>query len=293
MINISRLVTLLVLGLAVGACDRRPVYHPAEWVKVEAGSFLMGSPGTEYCREPGRFKETQHKVTLTHAFEIPVTEVTQGQYEDVMGYNPSGYYNCGIDCPVDKVSWYDAAEFCNAISRGAGLPECFSCSRASGKLVCKVSAAYRGKSYYNCKGYRLPTEAEWEYACRAGNTAALYNGGELASCNYADANANKIAWYASNSGKTLHLSGAKAANAWGIKDMSGSVWEWVYDFYQADLGSAAVTDPTGPATGDIGRMTRGGSVEVSAKFIRSASRWNYTQPWDRFKLHGFRCVRSR
>ena len=282
--------TLFITSLT--ACDRAPVYMQAEWVRVEKGSFKMGSPTTEYCREVGKFKETQHQVTLTHTFEMPVTEVTQGQFEDVMGFNPTKIVDCGVDCPADRVSWYDAAEYCNALSRARGLPECYYCTRTNNKLSCTTHKAYNGKGFYSCPGYRLPTEAEWEYACRAGSTAALNNGTELHSCNYADANAGQIAWYASNSGKTIHLSGSKAANAWGLKDMSGSVWEWVHDYYQADLGSTPVTDPVGPAAGTVGHMLRGGSVDVAAKFIRSAARYNYGLPDEHFRVHGFRCVRS-
>ena len=286
------LTCITLLFTSVTACDRAPVYVPAEWVRVEKGTFMMGTPATEYCREVGGFKETQHQVTLTHAFEMPVTETTQGQFEDVMGYNPTMIYDCGVDCPADRVSWYDAAEYCNALSRRKGLAECYYCTRPNEKLNCTPHKAFAGKSFYDCPGYRLPTEAEWEYACRAGSTSALFNGTELNSCNYADANAHKIAWYVANSGKTLHLAGSKAANAWGLKDMSGSVWEWVHDYYQQDLGVKHVTDPVGPATGAIGRMTRGGSVEVAAKFIRSGSRYNYGKADEKFKVHGFRCVRS-
>ncbi len=209
-----------------------------------------------------------------------------------MGYNPTKTYACGTECPVDRVSWYDAAEFCNALSRGKGVGECYFCTRASGKLSCKEHTAYQGQSIYNCPGYRLPTEAEWEYACRADTTTALNNGTELNNCNITDANANQVAWYAGNSGKTLQAAGGKAANDWGIKDMHGSVYEWVHDNFQFDLGPSAVTDPIGAASGNYGRVLRGGSVKVAPKFIRSGARYLYTQPNERFDMHGFRCVRT-
>ena len=102
----------------------------------------------------------------------------------------------------------------------------------------------------------------------------------------------QVAWYAGNSGKTLQAAGGKAANDWGIKDMHGSVYEWVHDNFQFDLGPSAVTDPIGAASGNYGRVLRGGSVKVAPKFIRSGARYLYTQPNERFDMHGFRCVRT-
>ena len=275
------------------ACDRAPVYVPAKWISVPAGTFTMGAAASENCREPYSIKETQHKVTFTRSFEISSTETTQGQFEDLMAYNPScaATKKCGSDCPVDQTSWGEAAAYCNALSRTKGLAECYTCTGKEATTACESAAAYRGYAIYACPGYRLPTEAEWEYACRAGTTTALYSG-NVTLCKGYDPNASKIAWFGANSGMTAHESGGeKVANKWEIHDMSGSVWEWTNDWYQADLGSTAVTDPAGPSAG-LGRVLRGGSVEVAAELVRSASRHKYGPPKERLKFQGFRCVRT-
>ena len=278
-------VVLLLLVMWVG-CDGRAVYTPAEWITIKAGTFTMGSPSTEKCREAGNFKETPHKVTLTHSFTISDSETTQGQYENEMGTNPAHFVECGSDCPVDAVTWHQAVAYCNALSRADTLAVCYQCSPD-----CTEATTFEGAQIYNCPGYRLPTEAEWEYATRAGTTSAYYSGSVI-NCTDYDANANTIGWYFANSGMTLHETRQKAPNKWGLYDMPGSVWEWVHDWFEADLGSAAVTDPAGPVQPTIGRVLRGGSAQVKPQFMRSASRWNYQPPDSQLKLHGFRCVRT-
>ena len=264
---------------------------PGKWVKVPAGTFTMGAAAGEACGD--QTKERGHQVTLSRGFEIMTTEVTQAQFQQVMGYNRSYFKSCD-SCPVDSVSAHEASIYCNELSKKKGLTPCYSCTGKSSSADCYLAPAF--KTPYACPGYRLPTEAEWEFAYRAGTQTAFYSGGMDSSkcsvCTSKDANAHKIGWYVSNSGKTLHLAGSKEANAWGLKDMSGSVWEWVHDYYEQDLGIKPVTDPVGPTTGAIGRMLRGGSVDVAAKFIRSGSRYNYGQPDERFRVHGFRCVRT-
>lgn len=275
-----------VMAFLLAGCDGRAVFTPAEWIKVNAGTFTMGSPTTEKCRESGNFRETQHKVTLTHSFEISDTETTQGQFEDEMGVNPAHFNECGSDCPVEAVTWNQAVAYCNALSKAAKLTECYDCSGD-----CTSASTFEGQQIYNCPGYRLPTEAEWEYATRAGTSSAYYNGSAL-NCTGYDGNANKIGWYFANSGMTLQEAKQKAPNAWGLYDMAGSVWEWVHDWFEADLGAGPVTDPAGPMQPTIGRMLRGGSAQVKPQFLRSASRWNYQPPGTQLKLHGFRCVRT-
>ena len=178
-------------------------------------------------------------------------EVTQGEWESVMGANPSDVKDCGPRCPVEQVSWFDAEEFIRRLN-----------GRESGK-------GHR---------YRLPTEAEWEYAARAGTTGARY--GEL----------DEIARYDGNSGGRTHPVGEKQANAWGLHDMLGNVSEWTADWY-GGYPSSLVTDPHGPSTG-LNRVGRGGSWGDGARHVRSAGR-GIAWPSGRSGILGFRLVRTK
>ena len=287
----KKTIYLFAAVVLFGGCDRRIVHIPIKWATIPSGSYNMGSPTTENCREPGNFKETLHQVTLTRSFLVSVTETTQGQFEELMGYNPSSFINCGPDCPVERISWHEAAQYCNAVSTQQNLPLCYTCTGQSNNANCAPATAYAGNKFIICPGYRLPTEAEWEYACRAGTTTAYYSGAAL-NCGGFDGNASKIAWYTGNSGSTLHLAAQKEPNLWGLYDMSGSVWEWMHDWYQNDLGSTPVTDPTGPTTSTMGRMLRGGTAKTAAQHVRSASRYYYSPPKSRLELQGVRCVKT-
>jgi len=247
-----------------------------EYALISAGTFTMGSPTSEPYRGSG---EDQHTVTLTRDFYIGLYEVTQAQWQALMGNNPSTFSSCGSSCPVERVNWYEAVAYANALSQSEGFEACYTLSGCAGDpgedMECSDNVGFSG---LDCTGYRLPTEAEWEYAARACTTTAWYCGSNE-SC-VAD-----IAWYA---GSTTQPVGQKNPNAWGLYDMSGNVWEWVWDWYD-DFPSSA-TDPTGPSSGQY-RVFRGGGWGSDASGVRSADR-NYRAPGNRTYDLGFRLARS-
>jgi len=258
----AAVILVLVAGMMLNAgCVNRPatvtgatadpVADPTEiensigmWLApVSPGEFLMGSPPDE----PGRdTDETQHKVRITRPFYLGVYPVTQSQYAAVMGTNPSYFRGEGDkDFPVESVSWFDAVAFCRKLSAREG------------------------------RTYRLPTEAEWEYACRAGATGPYAGDGKLGD----------IGWYLGNAGDTTHPVGLLQPNDWGLYDMQGNVWEWVADWYGHYPPGDGV-DPTGPATGTT-RVLRGGTIDYDAEYARAAFR-NYYTPDEQIYYIGFR-----
>ena len=254
-----------------GSVDTRGC--PAGYVRIAPGTFTMGSPDAEEGRVSD---ETQHNVTITRAFCMKATEVTQGEWQAEMGDNPSSFQECGPNCPVEKVSWDDAVLYANALSRREGLPECYAGSTFSG---------------LDCGGYRLPTESEWEYAARGGTTTATYLGnlsGTVSDCSTAQANLDGIAWWCGNAGGRTQAVGGKTSNAFGLWDMLGNVWEWTGDL--DGTYPATVTDPTGPTTGS-NRVFRGGSWGDSARIARAAIRF-YGSPFFRDDGLGFRLSRT-
>ena len=261
---------------------------PSKWVTIKPGTYTMGSPKTETCREIGSLMETEHKVTLTRSFEISTTEVTQAQFLSLMWFNPSKHTGC-LDCPVEMVNWYEAAAYCNALSAQKGLTQCYACKGTGKDVTCAEAAAFSAGKVYDCPGYRLPTDAEWEYAYRAGTTTSLYNG-DLAKCSEKDPNADKIAWH----GKICSESqpgGKKLPNAWGLYDMAGNVREWCHDWMINDLGAAAAADPWGHATEKYYRINRGGSWWGMPYNLRAAHRFN-KPPTYRCHGIGIRCART-
>jgi formylglycine-generating enzyme required for sulfatase activity len=259
---------------------------PGTWVTVPAGTFNMGSPTSEICRDSS--DEDLHSVTLTHAFAISITEVTQGQFSSVMGSNPSNFTSCGASCPVENINWNQAAAYCNGISKVAGVTSCYTCTGIYPLVTCLFSTAYA--TPYACPGFRLPTDAEWEYAARAGSADALYSANPLDKSCASDSAADSIGWYEYNGSNTTHEVAKKLPNAWGLYDMSGNVWEWTNDWYHDSLGTAAVTDPTGPTTGAT-RVYRGGSYWNFAWRLRAANR-QFDSPTSFYTTFGFRCVRT-
>jgi formylglycine-generating enzyme required for sulfatase activity len=212
-------------------------------VRVPPGKFLMGSARDEKGRHDG---ETLHPVTISKAFYIGVTEVTQAQWQVVMGFNPSK--TKGDKLPVHGISWSHAVEFCKKLSEK------------------------------DRKAYRLPTEAEWEYACRAGAKAAFAGGGDP----------DKMAWHMDSSGERVHRVATLAPNAWGIHDMHGNAMEWTADWYAGSHDKKAATDPKGAKQGKE-RVARGGSWLHFARACRSAARVGVRPTWAPEHV-GFRVV---
>ena len=256
---------------------------PKGFVRVEAGTFTMGSPRHEAWRV---FDEgPQRKVTITRPFALKRTEVTQSEWLQVMGTRPSKHAGCGGECPVEQVNFFEALAYANALSKKEGLHECYALSGCWGKpgqgtygcLNAEVKA--KGESPLACTGYRLPTEAEWEYAARAGGTGPRY--GELSS----------IAWWDGNSGRRTHPVAQKEANAWGLYDMLGNVWEWTWD-WKTLYPSSEERDPTGPTTRTASRVYRGCGWDFGAAgFCRSAYRGGFL-PVHRTPALGFRLAKS-
>ena len=236
-----------------------------EFIWVPAGNFVMGSP-----TEEDRFRhERQHEVRISEGFWMKKYELTQRGWETVMGTNPSHYSDCGPRCPVESVSWDDTQEF-----------------------IRRLNARESGRTYR----YRLPTEAEWEYAARAGTSGIRY--GEL----------DEIAWYSDNSGESMHPVGQKRANAWGLHDMLGNVWEWTADRY-GQYPSGAVTDPVGPEDPVVpelapSRVMRGGHWGSIPSYVRLGARASHYSGRDQYEFvrgipmrnrsssTGFRMVRT-
>jgi formylglycine-generating enzyme required for sulfatase activity len=219
-------------------------------VLIPAGEFMMGTPPTEDIREVGH---PQHRVKISKSFYMGIYEVTQTQYQAVMGANPS--YFKGDDLPVEQVSRNDAIEFCRKLSQKEG------------------------------RTYRLPTEAEWEYACRAGTTTRFYYGDDLAYSQLGE-----YGWYSNNSDYNTHPVGQKKPNAFGLYDMLGNVWEWCQDWYDRNYyTNSPAVDPQGPSSGQY-CVIRGGNYRFDAFGLQSSFRGNGGTPSERREEVGFRLV---
>ena len=218
------------------------------FVNIPAGNFMMGCSAED--PECNADEKPAHRVSITRSFEFGKYQVTQAEYEAVTAINPS--YSKGPNLPVEGVSWDDAQKFCEAVNR-------------------------KGDGYR----YRLPTEAEWEYAARAGNSSCRY--GPLV----------EVAWSRDNSGGKTHPVGEKKPNAFGLHDTLGNVWEWVQDWYSLTYYShSPESDPQGPDTGEY-RVSRGGSWRGVVRGQARVSSRYMLKPTVRSIVGGFRCVRER
>ena len=230
-----------------------------EMIECPAGSFMMGTLKGELGRDPER--ETQHKVTISNSFYIGKYEVTQEQYEAVMGDNPSE--KKGAKLPVEKLRWLDAIEFCKKLNN--------------------ITANARPLGYK----FDLPTEAQWEYACRAGTTTSLNSGKDISDVKKACPNADEVAWYKFNSEKTSHNVGQKKPNAWGIYDMHGNVWEFCRDTFVKKLDLTKEVDPITLDDTKVHICIRGGGYYCRPIALRAGSRDSETKTYPH-KFHGFR-----
>ncbi len=221
-----------------------------EFVLIPAGMFVLGLPDSD--PDANDWEKPAHQVTISQPFYLGKYPVTQGQWQAVMGSNPSRFK--GEHRPVEFVSWKDVQAFMQKLNERESL-----------------------------RTYRLPTEAEWEYACRAGTTTRYSFGND-------DAQLDEYAWYDENSSGATHWVGQKKPNAWGLYDIHGNVYEWVRDRY-GKYRAEAVSNPSGPMTG-ANRVVRGGSWIDPAQGVRSAHR-RMSHPGDQIDVLGFRCLSSR
>lgn len=268
---------------------------------------LFVSDGVELCflRVPAG-EDPLGRYTLTRDFLMTETEVRQDAYAGLVGTNPSStaHRTCGEDCPVDKISWHDSAAFANRLSDLAGLGRCYTCDYADAgdiRTVSSCTSVYAGQDLYSCPGYRLPTEAEWEYATRAGTANhfwTLTGGGDLSSSDAATCTSgmllsdgtavDDLVWHCGSSGGEAQTVGSLLGNDFGLHDLPGSAWEWCHDLY--DSFPPQSTDPVG--TRGTSRALRGGGYgDIIERRMKTSNR-NYHDQNARSGSVGIRLVRT-
>ncbi len=321
--KISLPIALLALIGLLAACGEPEPDDPPEpvieddgltdpdFIEIQAGTFVMGFSEGEPFTGPD---EVPRSVTLTRDFLIQSTEVTQGQWFKIMGESrPAFFSGCGQECPVERVNWFEAALFLNTLSERDGLPTCYTlvgcvgepstgcqlpdcgppdrCEQSSceGSFVCQ-EATFAG---LDCAGWRLPTEAEWEFAARAGSEDSIQNGllEPPIDCSTPNVALDAVGWYCANADSRTQPVATRNANNHGLFDVSGNVREWVHDAYAADVAQRDALDPTGPDEPTLGRVVRGGSWASNGADCRLARRLA-DDPARRSHTTGFRPVRT-
>ena len=278
------------LGPPCNGCPAGVTVAPG-WVCIPPGEFTMGSPEVEAGRDVD--EAPQRRVTISRPFLMEETELTAEVWERVMSFAPTVAGDCGADCPVNSVSWYEAAAFANRRSILEGLRSCYQLTGCEAPLPgqgCEAGENECGGSLrcesvdrvFGCTGYRLPTEAEWEYAARAGSETRFWFGDDQAGL-------DAVAWYNSNAGQRPHAVGGKDANPWGLYDIYGNLVEWVFDWY-GPYPERSERNPAGPSSGNA-KAARGGSFSGRPKNNRSADRLKRA-PHRRGIHFGMRLVRE-
>jgi len=252
---------------------------PINMLPIPAGSFIMGSAESEEGHQAA--ESPQHEVSIS-AFSMAETELTQRQWLDVMGYS-TNFQRFSEELPAEGFCWYDAVNFCNELSASEGLSPCYTLENIEYRNPYHIISADVTWDF-SANGYRLPTEAEWEYACRAGTTTRFHSGDSVASL-------NQVGWHAEDSDPETHPVAQKAPNAWGFYDMHGNVGEFCWDFYDETYYERSPhTDPTGSEMGER-KVRRGGSWFDLPETCRSAFRKNCGLSCG-CDASGFRVVRS-
>ncbi|MFH1843531.1 MAG: formylglycine-generating enzyme family protein [bacterium] len=238
-----------------------------DFVAINAGSFTMGAPPGDSVAFAD--ERPPHPVTISRPFWLKSTEVTQAEYGAIMCENPSYWQGCD-DCPVERVNWNSALLFCNTLSDWAGLAPAYT--------ITPDTVVWDR----NAPGYRLASEAEWEYACRAGSSSRFYAGDH-------DSILAGIGWYAGNARGFPHRVGEKSPNDWGLYDMHGNVFELCWDWF-ASYDDGGVTDPAGPATG-LFRISRGGGYQFDPDRCTATAR-GLSSPSETSQQRGLRIARN-